>query len=543
MKGKTGMVKWLIALMLTAGMLIPAGAASAATLDVTAYGADGSDALDDTTAIQDAIDAASAGDTVYIPAGTYYVSGQLDMKSDLVLKGAGRDSTGLIYTGTTDSVFIMLDDIDNAEISDMTLDGNLNSALNIAIRGDQGGGHYVHHMRIKDMVSNPAFGSIAIYFTNSPDPVVTDNILTNIGVDDTYGGGIRIAWNSDRGIVLRNTITDTGRGGIFGNNGCDNMIVRDNKISGSGHTVNGLSIELHTDCDGSVVEDNEVDHFISVVKSQHVAVRRNKVENLSGVYKGYGLELISGNSIATDNFVGDGNLVGISTSGVSDYQYIGHNTIDTLAQWGVQLQGSTANNTFVRYMYFYKNKFVHTDKDNVNARYPSFAGMGFRINNNTRDIVLDSNEINGNDRSGIQIGGSSGVDYVSIVNNEIKNNGTSSISSTLSGATHLEWENNTVTGNGTNTNLTTVGYSVYKPVADFSSLSSVSAGVPVTFTNTSTDSDGTISHVLWDLGAGAPTNTYSPTYTYDEPGTYRVTLVIWDNDNRAALKEKWITVY
>ncbi|MBD2847808.1 right-handed parallel beta-helix repeat-containing protein [Paenibacillus sp. IB182496] len=358
MKGMTAMVKWVIgvtgvlALVLTAGML--PGAASAATLDVTAYGADGSDALDDTAAIQDAIDAASAGDTVYIPDGTYYVSEQLDMKSELILTGAGRDLTELIYTGTIDSVFIMLDDLDNAEISDMTLDGNLNAALNFAIRANQGGGHYVHHMRIKDMVSHPAFGSMAIYFTNSPDPVVTDNILTNIGVDDTYGGGIRLAWNSHRGVVLRNTITDTGRGGIFGNNGCENMIVRDNKISGSGHTANGLSIELHTDCDGSVVEDNEVDHFLSVVQSQHVAVRRNTVEDLSGVYKGFGLELISGNSIATDNIVGDGNLIGISTSGVSDYQYIGHNTIDTLAQWGVQLQGNTANNTYVRYMYFYK---------------------------------------------------------------------------------------------------------------------------------------------------------------------------------------------
>ncbi|MEN8254450.1 MAG: glycosyl hydrolase family 28-related protein, partial [Verrucomicrobiota bacterium] len=58
------------------GLIALAGVASAVEFDVTAYGAIPDDGLDDTAGIQAALDAADtlAGvDSVYLPAGDYFV--------------------------------------------------------------------------------------------------------------------------------------------------------------------------------------------------------------------------------------------------------------------------------------------------------------------------------------------------------------------------------------------------------------------------------------------------------------------------------------
>ena len=62
--------------------------------NVKAHGAKGDGKTDDTNAIQECIDKAKAagGGVVYFPAGTYMVSG-LELKSDVVLQGAGKDAT------------------------------------------------------------------------------------------------------------------------------------------------------------------------------------------------------------------------------------------------------------------------------------------------------------------------------------------------------------------------------------------------------------------------------------------------------------------
>jgi len=60
---------------------------------VSEYGADPTGASDSTTAIQNAIDAAAPGQTVYLPTGTYKTSGPLVIQKSMVLRGT-RGSTG-----------------------------------------------------------------------------------------------------------------------------------------------------------------------------------------------------------------------------------------------------------------------------------------------------------------------------------------------------------------------------------------------------------------------------------------------------------------
>ena len=55
-------------------------------------------------------------------------------------------------------------------------------------------------------------------------------------------------------------------------------------------------------------------------------------------------------------------------------------------------------------------------------------------------------------------------------------------------------------------------------------------GLEISFTDQSTDSDGTVAAWSWDFGDGATSTEQNPTYTYETPDTYTVTLVVTDDD-------------
>lgn len=517
--------------------LVPA-LALAATINVTTYGANGADSNGDLTALQNAVNAASAGDTVYIPSGTYLLSSTLSLKSGIRLVGDGAASTVLRYNGTSSGALLSLSQLTNVELAHLTLEGNAYLLQGVLANG--GGGHFVHHLAIKNLTRSDGFGPFGIYFVGAPDSRITDNVISNIGTGSPWGGGVRVAWGSHRVEVSRNTVSETGRGGLFGNDGCTDMVVRGNTVSGSGRKAEGLGIELHTGCDRSLIEDNTVDHWISAVNSRYVAVRRNVVRAKDGTHKFAGLELMNENTVATDNLVDDGQQLGISVSPASGHQYWGYNTITGMLMWGAQLTGNSTAST--QYQYFYKNRFLQTKSNDPRAWYPGSAGHGLRIHGMTRHVTLDGNEFDGNGRLGIEVTGATGVDLLSFINNRITNNAGNAIHQYPSSAANLEWTNNTVSGNGINTQLTSRGFGNQKPTAAFLAPTTVQPGQAVTFTNQSSDPDGTIAHSLWDFGHGIPSSAHSPSYTYTVPGTYRVTLVVWDNGGRAALRERTITV-
>ncbi|WP_020616192.1 right-handed parallel beta-helix repeat-containing protein [Paenibacillus daejeonensis] len=542
-KLKASLVAGVLAVGIAVGIAGPAPApVRAATLDVTDFGANGQDTLDDTQAIQDALDGAAPGDTVFIPDGSYSISDTLrPTVSGITIQGESQAGTVIAYHGTTSKALIHLSALEDITINHLTLEGEHSALISDGIRAEHGSGHQINDVTIQNIGSNTAFGPHAIYFTNSPGAKITNNTISNIGVGDMWGAGMRIAFGSDEALIEGNTIADTGRGGIFANNGCSDLIIRDNKITGSGLHSYGLSIELHTDCDRALVEDNDVDHWISLVRSDTVAVRRNTVSANDGSVKGYGLEIMSSNAVVTENLVDGGQRIGISVSEYSNgrYQYFGHNTIQNMIQWGVQLQGGLNP---ISHMYFYKNTFKGTQYNHPDALYPAHSGHGFRIHGGTSYTTLDSNEIIGNEKLGLEITGGAGVDQLSVVNNHISNNGSASINQYPATALDLEWAGNIVTGNVTDTQLTSRGFSNQKPTANFTYTLHAEVGEAVQFTNTSVDSDGTIDHVLWDFGDGLPSTQLNPSYTYNEAGVYTVALLVWDEEGRADLQEQQVLV-
>jgi subtilase family serine protease len=83
------------------------------------------------------------------------------------------------------------------------------------------------------------------------------------------------------------------------------------------------------------------------------------------------------------------------------------------------------------------------------------------------------------------------------------------------------------------------GTSNVPPVANFS----VSASnLVATFTDSSTDSDGTIASRAWNFGDSSSSTATSPSHTYAAAGTYSVSLTVTDNGGASNSKTQSVTV-
>jgi xanthomonalisin len=77
------------------------------------------------------------------------------------------------------------------------------------------------------------------------------------------------------------------------------------------------------------------------------------------------------------------------------------------------------------------------------------------------------------------------------------------------------------------------------PVANFGDTIS---GLTVNFTDSSTDSDGSIASRSWSFGDGSTSTSTSPSHTYTAAGTYTVSLTVTDNDGATNTKTSSVTV-
>ncbi|SFL28270.1 S8 family serine peptidase [Lysobacter sp. cf310] len=77
------------------------------------------------------------------------------------------------------------------------------------------------------------------------------------------------------------------------------------------------------------------------------------------------------------------------------------------------------------------------------------------------------------------------------------------------------------------------------PVANFTSSAS---GLTVSFTDTSSDSDGSIASRSWSFGDGTNSTSANPSKTYSAAGTYTVSLTVTDNGGASNTKTATVTV-
>jgi hypothetical protein len=105
--------------------------APANSLSIMSYGAGGTGATDDTAALRQCISAASGqGKAVWLPAGSYKITGSVDLPSDITIQGAGMWHTTLVGDPTlyaTSSRRVTLNgNGNNIHLSDFAITGKLN---------------------------------------------------------------------------------------------------------------------------------------------------------------------------------------------------------------------------------------------------------------------------------------------------------------------------------------------------------------------------------------------------------------------------------
>ncbi len=100
-------------------------------VDVQGLGAKGDGAADDTAAIQAALSKATQGSTIYLPPGTYRVTGTLRLKGPLVgvaVIGHGRDTT-LVWDGETGGKLFADDGVAYSRFVGLSFDGRGKAAV------------------------------------------------------------------------------------------------------------------------------------------------------------------------------------------------------------------------------------------------------------------------------------------------------------------------------------------------------------------------------------------------------------------------------
>jgi hypothetical protein len=291
--------------------------------------------LTDSNAFERAVSQVQPGRTVNLPAGVFAITEPMRLPSGARLIGAGEDKTILHYAGPNPGVMISLQHCEDVEVGHLTLDAQNNPNVQQGISGTDARRLKLHHLTIRNLAKGAGFGPHGILFAGvNPtraggvtDSEVSDCFIEHIAPDAAFGCGIRFSWGSSRNRVVRNTIRGTGRGGIFGDNGSTDLLISGNVVTGSGGE--GLGIEVWEYCDRSVIEDNRLDHWLS---------------------------------IDTDNVVHDGQQIGFSVSNINpkDYAYWGYNTVLNCIQWAAQFQGEKSG---IAFHYFYHCQFNHTSSN------------------------------------------------------------------------------------------------------------------------------------------------------------------------------------
>ena len=498
----------------------------------------------DSAAIAAAIQRSAAGTTVRLPEGTFELTESVRLKSGVRLLGAGQDKTILVYSGDKPDPFISLADCEDVEIAHLTLDGRLRPLVQDGIRVGNCRKLRLHDLTIRNLAKGKSpFVHGIIFSGHNPtmergvtDSVISDCRIENIGLGAEYGGGIRMAWGSGRNRVERNIIRATGRGGIFGDHSAE-LVIRNNQVSGSGGE--GLGIEIWGGCPRSLIEDNVVDHWISVDQGNQSAVRRNIVGVEDDSLKGYGIEIIASDVIVTDNLVKRGAAIGLSVSNKPKKNNVfwGYNTIRECIQWGAQLQGETGG---IAHQYFYRCTFEKTIRGDPRARYPQDSGHGFRFNGSSRELVFEECAFRDNGGYGVQFGGPN-VDAMTFLRCVFANNGQGLVTG-LSADKTVEFQDCTTNSDKAAAFPPTKAFSSAPPVADFRMPPVIRAGAATPFACTSKSGAGEIVERLWDFNHGIAEVVANPQHTFDRPGKYRVTLIVWDAAGRGARAEKIVEV-
>ncbi len=277
--------------------------------------------------IQSAIDYASAGDTIFVEKGTYYEYG-LDINKSLTLIGQDPNETtiddqnAVIIPYFPPPMFSV--EASNVEISGFTLTGGetaieINAGSGIKIIGNNivkinyiAASGILVVGNVDNLVvseNNITNNYNAIAASGGKNFVITNNTISDNDEAIDIGGGKNEVIN-DNTIVNNSfgiTFGDTSNLNIYGNNISD--CIGENVSIGDNQSIyqNGYGIQFLSDCNNSVIRDNNIEsNTIGVDLSNS----EKSTDNVVSIFQGFG------NIVYQNNFVDNthnANVSGIAT--------------------------------------------------------------------------------------------------------------------------------------------------------------------------------------------------------------------------------------
>jgi len=531
------------------------------------------------TGIQDAVDNASNGDTVFVfdDSSPYYENVVVNKSINLI--GENRNNTVIEGNAIGHVVSIIADFVTLKEFTIRNCGGQVFDA-GVSIISN-------YNTIEKNYFTNNRNG---IYLDNSFNNTILENTLTNCSYIGYEGVGIRLKFSSYNNIsdnviinndgigimvsysdgcnsIYRNNITFNNDGILFFE-GSNNTVHENNIANNNDNGIQGIE-SLNNSISGNTIVDNgyygiEMRHSFNTIILGNTLTNNhyrgikihlgssNKMEGNFIATSNHGIEIRhSPHTVISGNFITNNRDEGIGISDSNENTIFGN--IITNNDNGIKLHGSLYNiisgNTIIQ-----NNRgisaHVYSDENTITEN---------NINNNTDGIyinlcynnIINSNNISDNNDHGIAIYSSSRENHI------FHNNFFNNIKNVKSHGFNNVWDNGYPSGgnywddyDGVDENpIDGIGdtpydindsienpdnYPLMKPWGENLPVPKFTfeiEGTTVTFdASSSYDRDGEIVTWLWDFDDGVEGAGEIVEHTYSEPGTYEVTLAVLDDD-------------
>ena len=347
--------------------------------------------------IQEAIDAASAGDTIEVHSGTYYED--VNVTKQLILKGVNTGTGQPVVDGSASGSAITI----SADGCDLSGFAAVNGEFGIRVISS---GNSVSNNNATD---NSQYG---IYLWTASNNIISYNTANS---NTLYGICLN---SSSSNIISDNTVSDNTEVGVLLISSSGNTI-SDNSVTGSSengillvsssdnNSLSGNSATGTTGCGISVLRcnSNSLSDNIVTGNSQHgIYVGRSSGNDLSGniatVNSGSGICVAysSNNNTLSDNIAKENSNYGIYLTSSSNNNTIDANTATGNTKHGIFLDSSSGNtisgNTVSDnyggiYLYSSSNNRVSSNTATGNPDFGIYLGLS---NNN----IVSSNTATGN---------------------------------------------------------------------------------------------------------------------------------------------------
>lgn len=307
---------------------------------------------EDYTSIQDAVDAASSGDTIYVYAGTYYENVVID--TTLTLEGENKDTT--IIQGYGRGYGIYSNSVLGITIRNIKIQGFVNgislyyctsSMLTCnTITGNVGSGINLRFSGLSTLISNRVTSNKGgINLVDSSGSILTTNIVTDhIGfgiqltrcsssiltsnmVTDNYDG-IYLS-SSSSSTLTGNTFSSNSRYGIFLQSGCLYCTLTSNTVAGNYWGIY-LSSSRITMTDNTVTGNTKYGIKLYAAHNSMIAGNTIAYNGEYGIYSGAQYCTFTGNTI---KYNGDNGI----HLRAARYSTLNSNTVTFNSGYGIYL--------------------------------------------------------------------------------------------------------------------------------------------------------------------------------------------------------------